>query len=385
MRLGLVSFFADVSSEMLYPITPIFLTTILGASMASVGLIEGFAEGMSGLLKIYSGLWSDKMAKRRPFIWGGYFCAAMAKPLIGMASSWPGVLGARAIDRVGKGLRTAPRDAMLADAVDVKLRGAAFGWHRGMDTLGAAIGPLVAVAYLSQGNPNLRSIYFWALIPGILSVLVALGLKEGATHKKAHSVQDGKAKVFKWNWHDMSPEYKRYLVGWCLFSLTNSSDAFLLLKAKSCGHSLVEVVCMYSFYNLIYSLGSPSLGILSDRIGRKKILISGLLIFALVYLGFALTSSSLALWTLFGIYGLYMAATDGVGKALVVDLVPASLKGTGLGIFGTATAFATIIASTVTGEIWDHGSMSMAFLYGCSGALVAAIFLSMTLKKVHTS
>jgi MFS family permease len=262
LKLGLVSFFADVSSEILYPITPIFLTTVLGASMFSVGLIEGLAEGLASLLKVYSGQWSDSLKKRKLFIVTGYFLAAISKPLIGVSLSWGQVLFARSLDRFGKGIRTSPRDAMLADSVSAEKRGAAFGVHRGMDTLGAALGPLLALLFLAR-NQDLREIYNWALLPGIAAVFIALTLKE----KKSSA--EHSAHRLKIKWSELNPQFKKYLWAWGLFSLANSSDVFLLLKAQQSGNNLTTTILMYAFYNLLYSLCSPYLGHLSDRWGRK--------------------------------------------------------------------------------------------------------------------
>jgi MFS family permease len=371
VKLGLVSLFADISSEMLYPITPIFLTTVLGASMSSVGLIEGFAEAAASLLKTYSGAWSDRIGRRTPFIAFGYFLAAVGKPLIGFSSSWPQVFFARGLDRTGKGLRTAPRDALLAESVPENLRGAAFGWHRAMDTMGAAIGPLFALLYLSRrGEQNLRSLYFWALIPGLVAVAISLLVKE-----KSPAPRKTQSPLRFFDWKSFTPAFKTYLLSWTLFSLTNSSDVFLLMKAKACGIGLSAVILLYCGYNLVYSIFSPYFGGLSDHVGRKKLLLFGLGIFALVYTGFAAAARPWQFCVLFAVYGLYMAATDGIGKALAVDLVPAERKATGLGALGTVTGFSTIVASTVAGILWDQFGASSALLYGAAGAVLAAIVL----------
>lgn len=369
VKLGLVSLFADIASEMLYPITPIFLTTVLGASMASVGFIEGFAEGVASLLKTYSGAWSDKILKRKPFIIFGYLFSALSKPMIGVATTWSHVLIARGLDRTGKGLRTAPRDALLAEAVPERLRGAAFGWHRAMDTLGAAIGPLLAILYLSM-TQDLRAIYYWALLPGLVAVAIALLIseKKAEPSKKATTIHFFEVRSF-------SSSFKAYLVAWTVFSLANSSDAFLIMKAKAAGLPLTQVILLYCFYNLFYSVMSPYFGHLSDRIGRKPLLIMGLLVFAAVYAGFSMATATWHFWLLFGIYGFYMSATDGVGKALAVDLVDPSKKATGLGVLGTVTGISTLVASTVAGILWDHLGAAGAFIYGSSGAVLAAVLL----------
>lgn len=379
VKLGTVSFFADIASEMLYPITPIFLTTVLGASMSSVGFIEGVAEALASLLKTYSGAWSDSLSKRKPFIVVGYFLGAISKPITGLSHSWLGVLGARMLDRTGKGIRSAPRDALIADSVHSSKRGAAFGWHRGMDTMGAAVGPLLALLLLNQYSDNLRPLYYWALIPGLISVLIIFSIRESG-----HSVEKKKIENPFRLWKKFGSPFKNYIYSWGIFSLANSSDVFLLLKAKSSGLSIQTVILLYCAYNLTYSLSSPWLGKLSDEIGRKKLMISGLLVFALVYLGFGFATESWHFWILFLVYGLYMGATEGIGKALAIDLSPTNLKATSIGILGTTTGLCTIVASSFAGLIWDHFGASWTFFFGAFGALVALMMLLQvdSIKKI---
>lgn len=371
IKLGFVSFFADIASEMLYPITPIFLTAVLGASMSSLGLIEGVAEAIASLLKTYSGSWSDQISKRKPFIITGYLLAAIAKPIVGFSSSWAQVLGARALDRTGKGIRSAPRDALLSDSVDPKQIGAAFGWHRAMDTAGAAIGPLFAITLLTANAADLRPLYMWALIPGLISVLILFFIHEPKTVKKEN--QKWQNPIFAWSKFDFS--FKKYLFSWGIFSVANSSDVFLLMKAKSAGISTVSVILIYCLYNLVYAASSPYLGKLSDKIDRRFILAGGLFVFVLVYLGFSVANEDWQYWALFGIYGLYMGATDGVGKALTIDLVPKELKATALGLLGTVTGVCTLVASITAGLIWDHAGSMWTFLFGAFGAALAAILI----------
>jgi len=371
IKLGIVSFFADVASEMLYPVTPIFLTATLGASMTSIGVIEGIAEAIASLLKTYSGAWSDRLAKRKPFIVAGYFLGAISKPWIGLSHRWTEVLLARAMDRTGKGLRSAPRDALIADSVTLANRGAAFGWHRAMDTFGAAVGPLIAVGFLAYHPDSLRSLYYWALLPGLISVFIVLTIRE-----KRHHAAPGPTWTNPFRaWAEMPTPFKKYVCAWGAFSLTNSSDVFLILQAKASGLSSTWVILLYCAYNLVYSLSSPYLGRLSDSIERKHVLIFGLLVFVAVYVGFGFASAPWHFCVLFFTYGFYMAATDGVGKALAVDLTPAHLKATGIGMLGTVTGFATIVASISAGLIWDHFGARWTFLFGAFGALVASLML----------
>ena len=385
IRLGLVSFFADVSSELLYPITPIFLTLVLGASVFNVGVIEGVAEGTASLLKTYSGRWSDRLQKRRTFIWLGYLFTALAKPLVGGASSWFQVLFARSFDRFGKGIRTAPRDALLAESVPPELRGAAFGWHRMMDTLGAVVGPLIAILFLQymKSPGHLRWLYYAATIPGLISVLIVFSVSEKSDRRS--SLGPSLVKSVPLRLAIMSKEFKRFLCAWGVFSLANSSDVFLLLKAQKSGLSLSYTIILYTFYNVLYALTSPYLGKLSDKFGRKWILVSGLIVFAVVYALFGFASQPWQFWCLFGIYGTYMGATDGVGKAFAIDLVPSDLKATGLGLLGTVTGFATIVASSVAGFLWDRLGNQWAFNYGALGAVIAIFILIRLPNKTSES
>ncbi len=365
---------------MLYPITPIFLTTILGASVFDVGLIEGIAEGVASLLKTYSGSWSDRLQKRKTFVWAGYLLSALAKPITGAAGSWLHVLFARSFDRFGKGIRSSPRDALIADSIAPEFRGAAFGWHRGMDTLGAAIGPLLAIFYLHffQSQNQLREVYYWALIPGLASVAIALLVRDVQTRKVSAKTTE------RLKYSSLNSEFKTYLLAWGLFSVANSSDVFLLLKAQQSGQTLTTTILFYCLYNLTYAFSSPYLGHLSDRLNRKHVLIGGLLVFALVYTLFGFASSPWHFWILFFIYGLYMGATDGVGKAYAVDLVPADLKATGLGILGTVSGLATIAASSIAGLLWDQAGAQWTFLYGAAGAILSVMILLFLKPAVTT-
>lgn len=374
LLLGYVSFFADIASEMLYPITPIFLTTIIGSSMTNVGIVEGIAEGVSSLLKTYSGFWSDKISKRKPFIFVGYLLSAISRPLIGLSSTPLQVLGSRTIDRIGKGLRSAPRDAMIADMVESKDRGLAFGWHRSIDTFGAVVGPLLAILLLNYFS-DLRQAYYYALIPGILSVLFIFFIKE-----PQHS-EGPNAKKFKFKWKDLNHDYKVFVFGWTVFCLTNSSDAFLILKMKESGLNFSTVILLYAFYNLIYAALSPSLGHLSDKIGTKLILLLGLSIFTLVYAGFAFSTEIYQFAALLALYGAYMASTEGVSKAHASKLVSSENRGSALGLLGTFSGGAQIFASIVAGFLWDQYGATIALLFSCLGSVILIFVMSLMMRK----
>ncbi len=371
IKLGTISFFGDVASEMLYPITPLFLTGVLGASMASMGFIEGVAEAVSALLKIYAAHWSDRLAKRKPFIVAGYILSSLAKPLTGFAQIWPHVLLARSMDRVGKGLRTAPRDALLSDSVEVSQRGTAFGWHRLMDTLGATVGPLLAILLLTLHPNNLRDIFYWAFIPGLITIAIVLSIKEPSKLQKSKNNWENPFKA----WRKFPTQFKTYMMAWGLFNLGNSSDVFLLMKAKAVGFSTIWVILLYCIYNLVYALSSPLFGQLSDRIERKKVLTIGLMIYAAVYLGFAQVHVKWHFWILFIIYGLYMGATEGVGKALAVDFSPKEFKATGIGILGAVTGLCAILSSSIAGIVWDQMGSAWTFYLGALFSVLAIFVL----------
>ena len=375
IRLGLVSFFADVASEMLYPLIPVFLTAVLGAPVAVVGVIEGLAEATASILKSVSGAVSDRTRRRIPWIFGGYGLSAVSKPLMALAQGWPLVLVARVSDRVGKGLRTSPRDALLADSTSADCRGRAFGWHRAMDTMGAVVGPLIALALVTllggDSGANLRLILVLAFIPGAIGALLVLTVKEAA--KTEAVAADAPAPRFRLR--DLPVPYRKYLAAWGVFALTNSSDVFLILKARSMGFGVAGVTGLYCLYNLVYAAGSPVFGHRSDTVGRRRVLVAGLGVFAVVYAGFALVTQGWMLWVLFAVYGLYIAATEGVGKAAAVDLVPAHLRGTAVGVLGTTSGVATLVASSVAGVLWGTVGPWAAFVFGAAGAVLAMVLL----------
>jgi MFS family permease len=373
-RVGWISFFADLSSELLYPITPIFITTVLNASMTSLGVIEGVAELTASFLKGWAGQVSDRVGKRRTFVWAGYLISTLSKASIGLATSWVGVLIARSLDRVGKGVRTAPRDALIAESVPKEQLGFAFGIHRGMDTLGAVLGPLGALFLLERfGDGNLRMFYFLALIPGIFAVLLATRLPETVKRTREKPLDDQEEKP-RGRLLELPRSYFVFMVGWALFSVANSSDAFLLLRTQGNGTSLRETILMYCLFNLVYALSSPMMGRLADRFGKFLTLKISLLVFASVYAGFGLGVSP---WLLFPLYGLFMGMSEGVGKALVAERVPAGrahdLGATAQGFFGMVSGISALGASLIAGLLWDQVGPEAPFLYGAGGAMLSFI------------
>ena len=365
-KLGVVSFFADVSSEMLYPLTPIFLTTVLGAPVAVVGLIEGIAEGTASITRLFGGMLSDRFGVRRPFVTLGYGMAAVGKLLLAIATVWQMALLARFVDRLGKGLRTGPRDALLADSALPEHRGRAFGFHRSADTAGAVLGPLLAIGLLALLQDQLRIVFLLAVLPGLLAVLAMLPVREAPIKPSA-----GEAPRFG----IPNRQFGVFLAIFTLFAITNSSDVFLILRAQSLGLSKPLIVLAYVLYNVVYMSLSLPAGIVSDRIGRRNVLVTGLALFSLVYVGFAATTSAAWVWPLFLVYGGYIALTDGVAKALVADFVPSESRATALGAFAAATGVGVLIASVAAGLLWDLIGPWAPFALGAAGAAVAAVLL----------
>ena len=367
--LGWVSFANDLASELAYPVVPLFLTITLGAPVAVVGLIEGIAEGIAVGLRGISGRLSDRAAHRRvPWIFSGYAVSAVARPVIAAAPTWGWVLGGRVADRLGKAARTAPRDALIKDSTPASLMGASFGYHRALDTAGAVVGPVIAVAMLASGA-SLRSVLWLAVIPGFLTLLLLRRVHE----KPAAAASPARAKPAA---VPMPRSFWFVLAVWVVFSLGNSSDVFLLLRSKELGLSSTLVILAYAFYNVVYSGLSWPLGALSDRVSRPLVLAGGLVVFALVYLGFAAASTSWAVWPLFIVYGVYIAATEGVARAWVADHAPSGASGTAYGIFAAATGASLLFASVVAGLLWSHVSPSAPFVLGVVSAGLALLLLA---------
>lgn len=377
VALGWVSLCTDLSSEMVYPLTPVLLTTVLGAPPEAVGLIEGAAETTASVLKLYSGKLSDAMGQRKPLTLWGYGLAAVSKPLLGAAGSWSSVLAARLLDRTGKGLRAAPRDALIAGATPQSMRGRAFGLHRSMDTCGAVLGPLVGWAFLHYYPDKLRSVYTLALVPALFGLLVlAFFVREApASRPVAAAVpKDNTAPRFVFD--GLSKPYRRFLFAVALFGLGNSSDAFLLLRAKDLGIAPAYLLLLYALFNVVETALGYFAGKWSDRIGRHPLIISGWLVFALVYSGFALIGSPVWVWALFPIYGLYYTLTQGSAKALAADLSHPDRRGAEIGAFHLLTGIAALPASLLAGYLYGHVGQSVPFWIGAGTAVCAALVLA---------
>jgi len=368
--LGVVSFAADISSEMLYPVLPIFLTATLGTPVALVGVIEGVAEGTAGVSKVPAGWLSDRMPERRPLVAAGYGLAALGKLLLALSFVWPQALLARFTDRLGKGVRTSPRDALLADSSAPEQRGRAFGFHRAMDTGGAVLGPLIGLALVvTIGENHLRPIFLVAVIPAVLSVLL-VSLAREHRHRVVHSAGQRLGL-------SGAPAGYWLLVGVSLlFAFGNSSDAFLLLRAKDLGLGLDAVILAYILYNVAYAALAFPAGILADRIRPRWVLVGGYIVFGLVYLGFALDRGSALVWLLFPAYGIPLAMTEGVSKALVSNLVPGARRGAFLGLHAMAIGLTAVVASVLAGLLWDHVGPAAPFALGAATGLAAAVLLA---------
>jgi MFS family permease len=374
--LGVVSFLADTAGELIYPLIPIFITVTLGAPASVLGLIEGVAESAASLLRVVSGWLADRLGRSKPLVALGYGLAALAKPLLAIAPAWPFALVARALDRTGKGLRGAPRDALIAAWTPAHEQGRAFGFHRAFDTAGAVVGPLLALLGLWLTQGNLRLLFLFATIPATLAVLAVLPVHERPRVKAAGDGNAApRAPLLSFSLAGYSGAFKRYLLVTLIFALGNSSDVFLLLRAKQLGFTTITVVLVYALYNVVYAGLALPAGIRSDRIGRRMVLLAGLIIFAAVYLGFALVTNAALVWVLFAVYGAYIAFTEGVGKALISDLVPQERRATAFGVYSALVGVMALLASVIAGLLWDRVGPAAPFLYGSVAALLAAALL----------
>jgi MFS family permease len=374
--LGFVSLLNDGASEMIYPLLPVFLTAVLGAGPAALGIIEGIAESTASLLKLYSGYVSDRVRKRKGWIVAGYSLSNVIRPLIAFSTSWLHVLILRFSDRVGKGIRTSPRDAIIADSTPVEYRGMAYGFHRAMDHGGAIVGPLAATGLLLVYHDNLKTIFLLSFIPGVLAVaMLLLGLKEKQT-TVAPAASPG-AFNFRAAWTEMPAGFKQYLFIILIFTLGNSTDAFLLLRAQQLGVPVALLPAIWVALHVVKMGFSVPGGILSDRIGRKKVIIAGWAVYALVYAGFGIADAHWQAWALFAVYGIYFGLTEGVEKALVADFAPPHLRGSSFGLYHLIVGLGALPASLLFGLIWQKFGATAAFGMGSGLALAASVMLAM--------
>lgn len=374
--LGVVSLLTDISTEMIFTLVPLFLSNVLGAATTIVGLVGGVSESTDAILRIFSGWLSDRVGKRKPLAILGYSISTLAKPFMYLATSWGSVLAIRFGDRLGKGIRTSPRDALVADSVSAKERGRGFGLHRAMDTTGAVLGLALAavIIYLVQGAGLELSLktYQWlivvGIVPAVLSVLVLLFF----VHEKKPSPAAQKLPLFR-SVGGFDTRFKLFLAIMAVFTLGNSSDFFVILRAQNLGSSLISVVLMLVLFNLTYAVTALPAGVLSDRLGRRWIIAVGWAIYALVYLGFALASEPWQVWLLFACYGVFYGMAEGVARAFVVDLVPAEKRGTAYGLYHGVVGLALLPASLIAGWLWDAVNPAAPFFFGAGLSFLAMV------------
>ncbi len=388
---GFTSFFMDISSEMVINILPLFLSNVLGVQTSIIGLIEGVAEATASILKLFSGWLSDKMGGRKWLAVIGYGLSAVSKPFFYIANSWGVIAGVRWADRVGKGIRTAPRDALVADSVTPQVRGLAFGFHRAMDTAGAMVGILIAllVVWLAQANsltlsrPTFQTIVLISLLPAILAVLSLIIGAQDVTVKARRDAP-------KFSLRSLGKPFSIFLFIVSIFTLGNSSDAFLVLRAQNLGISVMGILVMLAVFNLVYSLISTPAGSLSDRIGRKRLIIGGWLVYAAIYLGFALARAAWQVWLLYVVYGLYYGMAHGTANAMVADLVPDHLRGTAYGTYNAVIGLLAFPSSLIAGILWEGAGgwpgfgPSAPFFFGGALALIAALLMAFWMPRVRS-
>lgn len=371
--LGLVSFFNDTASELVYPLVPVYLAAVLHAGPRALGIIEGVAEASGSLLKLLGGVLSDRSRKTKPWVVGGYTVSAFARPLFTFVASWPMLIALRFADKVGKGLRTSPRDALLAHSITSDRRGLAFGVHRAMDNLGAVVGPLAAAALLAADVP-IRNVFLWASLGGAAAVVGALMVRE-----PVRDVALEKPK-FSLSFVGMPPVFKRYLLVLALFTLGNSSNMFLLLRAREAGLTDAQIPLLWALVAFTAAVFSTPLSALSDRVGRKQLIIGGWLVYAAFYLAIGLNGHPAAIWPLFAVYGLFMALTEGAEKAFVADIAPKEMLGTAFGWFNLTSGVLLLPASLLFGLIWEQVSAEAAFALSASCAIAASVLLGWWVK-----
>jgi len=381
--IGLISFFTDLSTEMVYPLIPLYLVYTFGATPALVGLIEGIAESLASLLKIYSGFLTDKFQKKKLIAFCGYAAGLVYKIALIFASSWLGILGAKIIDRLGKGIRTSPRDVLVSESTDSKNMGKAFGIHKALDMFGAAFGILIIFLIMraSAGDYNYKGLFLLSIIPAAFGLLMFIFVKE----KKREEIQERetqKEKIPFWkNINKIDKKLKLYLLVVFIFTLGNSSKAFMILKASSAGYNQINVILLFLLYHITAAILSIPLGKLSDKIGRKNLLVPGYLIFAICYTGFAFASAKLEMIAVFTLYGIYTAMITGVERAFVAEIAPVELKGTMLGLHSTVAGIALLPASVIAGVLWNLYGSSVPFFFGASLSLIACVLLIIFMKN----
>ena len=368
--LGLVSLFTDISSQMVFPLIPLFMVTVLGTGAYAVGIVEGAAETTASLLKVVSGYWSDKIKRRKPFILFGYSLSAITKPLFAFATVWSFVLVIRVVERIGKGLRTAPRDAIVAESCDKSVRGRAYGFHRAMDGIGSILGAVLA--FLLLPILGYEKIFLFAFLPAIVAVFVILFIKEG----KRPVREERKEMSIRISFKELPVNLKLFIVVSSIFALGHFGYAFLLLRAVDIGLTDSMAILLYVLFYIVYTLCSVPSGMLSDKIGRKPVLRAGYALFGITSLGLVFASDIYGILSLFAIYGIFYAMIDGVGRAFVVDLAPKHLKATALGTFHTAIGLVALPGGYIAGLLWDQISPETTFVYSLTMAVISLVLFT---------
>jgi MFS family permease len=365
---AVVSFFMDVSSEMIYPLIPLFLSNILGINKSVIGLIEGIAESTASLLKVFSGWFSDRIGNRKWLMAAGYGISTLSRPIVAFATGWHHVMGSRFMDRFGKGVRTAPRDAIIAESTEKTHLGRAFSFHRSLDTMGAVVGPAIAFFLLGIFLNDYRKVFWLSMIPGAIAVLlIILFITEKKKVYIAHSERP-KLTLKHFDWR-----FKFFVLIATIFAIGNSSDVFLILRAQQTGIPTVMIPVVYLLFNLIYSLSAIPAGIAADRFGRKRVILLGFILFSVLYYGFAIAKDTTAIWVLFGFYGLFMGLTEGIQKAFLATIIPPDFKATAFGVYNTAVGLAMFPASLIGGWLWDNVSPAATFYFGVITATLSAM------------
>ena len=374
--LALASVFSDVSTEMLYPVLPVFLTQTLHASGSIVGLIDGFAQALQNIVQGFSGTLSDKLQRRKPIALAGFFLSAISKPLMGMATVWPALFGARLLDRLGAGTRSAPRDALIASSVAEENRGRAFGLEGAGDNAGAFLGPLLTLLLLYAVGVDIRAVFYLAIIPGLLAFAMVVLVTEHRAAIHAEAKIDISLRQFP-------RDYWKFLLVMAVFGIGNSSNAFLILQTQDIGASLPTTILIYAAYNLVAALISYPAGWLSDTWGRRNVLLVCFLVFLIAYLGFALTRNVFLIGGLFAFYGLYQGIFRAVGKAFAASFVPDRLRASGVGWYSSTVGLLQLVASVVAGLLWDRIGHASVFYYGALFAAVGIVALLVLLPRTH--
>jgi MFS family permease len=394
--LGVVSFLNDIASEMLYPLLPIFITQVLGAPVAILGLMDGVAEGAAAGFKVLFGHWSDRLGRRRPFVLYGYLASTASKVVVAMSTTWGLVFVGRLMDKFGKGVRTGARDALLLNASNSTNRGLVFGVQQSLDSAGAVAGPLLALVLLHSFGNDIRTVLYIAIIPSVIAVLVVSSVREASTKSapsaKSRETSESVAETGtaigsvvtapKLTLRTLPRELRIFLFASGLFALGNSSDSFLILRARSVGLSISLVILAYVLYNVVYSVASTPAGIVADRIGPKRVYIVGVAVYVIVYVGFAINRSVTGVWVLFSIYGLYIALTDSVSRALVGSYVIDQREAAGIyGLMQTVVSIGLVLASIIGGVLWSIVGAWATFAFGAGCAVVALLLLLSTARR----